>query len=295
MENYEQKYKEALERAKLSRLQLLDIGEEATEIEYIFPELKESEDDRIRKELIKHLRDGAEGYMPAGNAEDYTRWLFWLEKQGEKPQGKTALEVIHEEKVDNANYVSVKELFSIGDWVVANGTRYKAKIKAFIENDMVEFEDGIFESEENLLKDYHHWTIQDAKDGDVLLSKYNQPFIYNGIFDEENVGAYCGIDKLGNDFLEDKFSCNWSYKERVKPTTKEQRDLLFQKMKEAGYEWDSYRKELRKMEQKPKWSEEDEEHWMFCLEAVEELSTQERQDFSKTIDWLRALKQRIEE
>ena len=33
-------YDEALERAKLSRLQLLNIGEEATEIEYIFPQLK---------------------------------------------------------------------------------------------------------------------------------------------------------------------------------------------------------------------------------------------------------------
>ena len=29
------------------------------------------------------------------------------------------------------------------------------------------------------------------------------------------------------------------------PATKEQRDLLFQKMKEAGYEWDSERKKLK--------------------------------------------------
>lgn len=30
----------------------------------------------------------------------------------------------------------------------------------------------------------------------------------------------------------------------VYPATKEQRDLLFQKMKEVGYEWDSEKKEL---------------------------------------------------
>ena len=38
--------------------------------------------------------------------------------------------------------------------------------------------------------------------------------------------------------------------EDVKPATKEQRDLLFQKMKEAGYEWDADKKELKKIEQK---------------------------------------------
>jgi hypothetical protein len=62
------------------------------------------------------------------------------------------------------------------------------------------------------------------------------------------------------------------------PATKEQRDLLFSKMKEAGYEWDAEKRELKKIdareilpldgdlmeadckvvEQKPTWSEEDE-------------------------------------
>jgi len=187
----------------------------------------------------------------------------------------------------------------------------------------------------------HLWTIEDAKDGDVLLSKYNQPFIYNGIFDEDCVGAYCGIDKFGDDFLEDTSSCDWSCKEGVKPTTKEQRDLLFSKMKEAGYEWDDKKNELWKIEkqgekeevdgfdaelnallkkyehlskeelqeplefylgvvrddldvvreEKPKWTDEDEHHWMMCLECVEECATQEREDFSKTINWLKSIKQ----
>ena len=49
----------------------------------MFPELKESEDERVRKELLKHLKEGADGYEPAGNSEDYKRWLGWLEKRGE--------------------------------------------------------------------------------------------------------------------------------------------------------------------------------------------------------------------
>ncbi len=51
--------------------------------EEMFPELKESEDEKVRKELIKHLKEGAEGYMPAGGSSDYQRWLAWVEKQKE--------------------------------------------------------------------------------------------------------------------------------------------------------------------------------------------------------------------
>ena len=36
----------------------------------------------------------------------------------------------------------------------------------------------------------------------------------------------------------------------VKPATKIQRDFLFRKIKEAGYEWDAEKKELKKIEQK---------------------------------------------
>ena len=46
---------------------------------------------------------------------------------------------------------------------------------------------------------------------------------------------------------------------------------------------------------KPKWSENDEHHWMMCVACVEECATQEREDFSKIIDWLKSLKQRMEE
>jgi hypothetical protein len=51
---------------------------------------------------------------------------------------------------------------------------------------------------------------------------------------------------------------------------------------------------LEKQGQKPKWSENDEHHWMMCVVCVEECATQEREDFSKTIDWLKSLKQRLE-
>ncbi len=39
----------------------------------------------------------------------------------------------------------------------------------------------------------------------------------------------------------------WTSVKDVKPATKEQRNLLFAKMREAGYQWDADKKELRKI------------------------------------------------
>ena len=53
-------------------------------IEEIFPELKESEDERIRKELIVWLKNSEGQTLPI---DRYNAALAWLEKQGEqKPQ-----------------------------------------------------------------------------------------------------------------------------------------------------------------------------------------------------------------
>ena len=55
-------------------------------LEKLFPELKESEDERIRKALINYI----DVY---GDAGDFTKKQFiaWLEKQG-KPQVRTGVE-----------------------------------------------------------------------------------------------------------------------------------------------------------------------------------------------------------
>jgi len=50
-------------------------------IETIFPELKESEDERIRKEIIDFIYDKTNTYELR---EKSNSWLAWLEKQGEQ-------------------------------------------------------------------------------------------------------------------------------------------------------------------------------------------------------------------
>jgi hypothetical protein len=57
-------------------------------LEYLFPDLKESEDEKIRKDIIFYIKAIAnnENISPDSKKECKT-WIAWLEKQGrEKPQ-----------------------------------------------------------------------------------------------------------------------------------------------------------------------------------------------------------------
>ena len=90
------------------------------------------------------------------------------------------------------------------------------------------------------------FTIQDAKDGDVL-AMHAWAFIYNGNRGGGSCpGCYCGINTLGN--FKVGVEHHWTGKP-VFPATKEQRDTLFAKMKEAGYAFDFEKKELKKLGQ----------------------------------------------
>jgi len=60
-------------------------------------------------------------------------------------------------------------------------------------------------------------------------------------------------------------------------------------MKEAGYEWDSEKKELKKIEQKPTWSEEDENLFNKCLIDIQIVDSDDTLKI-----WLKSLKDRIQ-
>lgn len=110
-------------------------------------------------------------------------------------------------------------------------------------------------------KRYHLWTIQDAKAGDVLRIG-NTTFIFAKITDDNcqhksAAVAYCSYEDEDAYFGVSGPDCITDLDE-INPSTKEQRDLLFQKMKEAGYEWNAEKKELLKIEQKPvEWNIQD--------------------------------------
>jgi len=93
--DYEKKYEEALERAKKwhNAPNADKIPTYANRIiEEIFPELKESEGERVRKELLAFCKNRAEKYSNDPKYKNIRAWIAWLEKQGEQSQGKTLLE-----------------------------------------------------------------------------------------------------------------------------------------------------------------------------------------------------------
>lgn len=76
--DYEKKYNEALERARSMAVMPTD----KAMLEEIFPELRESEDERIRKELIAFFQDDLRGDY--WHDLEVGHILAWLEKQKEQ-------------------------------------------------------------------------------------------------------------------------------------------------------------------------------------------------------------------
>ena len=298
-----------------------------------FPELKESEDERIRKELTKHLKEGVEGYMPAGDSSDYRRWLDWLEKQDKSSDqihywteeeiepiisdyfrgaehygGMIArLRCLKPESLDKqseqkpANKVEPK--FKVGDWITDGDYTWKiVEVKPL--DYILQSQDGniVDDTISHVDEQFHSFTIEDAKDGDVLVGG-GAILMFRRIGNtkwDDVIDYHCYYDCYRENFIVQKDVQYWGNTEnnQLNPSTKEQRDILFQKMKEAGYEWDAEKKKLNKISQrmvsaeakeamydKPAWSEEDEEFLRRAINAAKDV-------YPMTANWLKSLKER---
>jgi len=295
--DYEKKYNEALDAIK--KLQEANPSDEGIQnwVNDNFPKLKESKGERIREQIISFIEE----YGNPAHCEWQKDWIAWLEKQGNEPQGKSALEAVNEEKVDNQNCVKtddkVEPKFHEGEWVV-----FKNKHQSIYQVEKIEngyyilrhthggsFRVCVFHDESLRL-----WTLRDAKDGDVLASdngviilvkvSRDSPFGYR-------LSYHCAILYDGT-FEPREFHVN---PEKFFPATKEQRDTLFAKMKDAGYIFDFMKKELKEIEQKPAWSEEDEKLYQDALDAFEALGNDldPLEDWGRLYDWLKSIKQRM--
>lgn len=170
--------------------------------------------------------------------EEAKEFFDELEKNGYEWDGKMVVKSTSQPK------------FKVGDWVLYSGDHYEGvrHITKIDENGYYIERNGLphgiipFEHEICMTL----WTIQDAKDGDVLVDVYGNIGIFQKN-DDFDWSSYCSLGPNGG------FRC-FAIEHELDgshPATKEQRDLLFQKMKEEGYEWDAEKKELKKIEQKP--------------------------------------------
>ena len=266
MDTYEKKYKEALERAKgvIEQNPLMEYLKKG--IEYIFPELKESEDERIRKAIyncVKWFGFDSSFFKYVSQEE----CLAWLEKQGEQNPAfemKTPEESLgidsdtYNKIVDECIYGNhkpadkVEPKFKVGDWIVRELDNTCYQIKKCILNVTnnkygYDLTSGGYISSQDA-NFYHLWTISDAKAGDVLVSG-DVIFILNKIHGVW-VNCLCSLHKDGSFNNEDYDLMHIKYSKEVYPATKEQRDTLEKAMADSGWAFDFEKKELKKIEQK---------------------------------------------
>ena len=147
----------------------------------------------------------------------------------------------------------VKPKFKVGDWVVKKdgeiffGGGYAEQITLI---EVGEKGKCIWLSSKTWIRDdeIRLWTITDAKDGDVITNG-KLIVIFNKLEEpayKQQIIAYVGLDLCGRlQITEDTWQLGV---DKAIPATKEQRELLFKKMKEAGYQWDVDKKELRKIQ-----------------------------------------------
>ena len=231
--------------------------------------------------------------------------LAWLEKQcGQKP---------FDYENTNIKQNNFAPKFKLGDWIVWKDKCYKVNDNGcgyeLIDTNglSTSLEYGTVDENARL------WTIADAKDGDIL-SAYECIVVFKEI-DWLNIRCYCAYHYLNHqafyvDTLQNKTAFH--------PATKEQRDLLFQKMEEDGYEFDFNKKELKKTpeeslgissekyneivnecifgeEKKSKWSEEDDYNVQCCIAKAEcDIENGCIGRNKELIEWLKSLKHRLQ-
>jgi hypothetical protein len=143
--------------------------------------------------------------------------------------------------------------FKVGDWIVFNGLilHIDEVVDGYYRTTSI---GGIHNSYDWDIDNVARlWTIQDAKDGDVLVgSEWGVILMFRGIGNTEwddVIDYHCYYNCCRECFIVQEDVRHWgsTKNNQLKPATKEQRDLLFAKMKEAGYELDAEKKKLIKL------------------------------------------------
>ena len=185
----------------------------------------------------------------------------------------------------------VQPKFKVGDWIT-NGTFIHCIVS--IVDGFYYFYGGGYLDFGKIDGYYHLWTIADAKEGDVLAINWhedNDSWEKIIIFKNYHAKGVKGLTKepcvegYGNTFKNGKLAINekvpyysktWTH--NLQPATKEQRDLLFQKMKEAGY----------------KWTAADNGKVQEIINALEFIGKEKMISYNEEIKWLRELKYRFD-
>jgi hypothetical protein len=226
-----------IDYAELAKLPKEEFEEQGEKKPIVVPKFREG--DRIIEKsfdecgcgTIKEIKDGKYIFDDGSfvNIEEQNLWQLVEQKPMDKVESK----------------------FKVGDWVVSPNGVYWHIDK--ISNNRYEVTSNTGESSNwNLDTNiYHKFTIQDAKDGDVLSYRDGQwIFIYKEKIDNNSFYYHALYSTIHQD-LTINDSGFTLLGDAIVPATNEERDILMKAMASAGYTFDFEKKELKKTEQKP--------------------------------------------
>ena len=295
-------YDEALERAKFYHGNCPS-EPERKKLEEMFPQLRESEDERIRKEMIAYFAHRADVTEFIDEGEDCKRWISYLEKQKEqKPIDYPYLPGWRKNRDNNKPELKRSVLMltthgvAEGEWLGEKWCQYRWSC---------ELKDGevlywIHLSDLERLGKEGEEKQKEQKPMDKIDLKFN---IGDTIVNKKN-GEKCTISNrcLLHQYYSDTNHCHeikfdeqddWELVKEQKPaekpsmlellrehlvnTPKEQLDAEFEELKEFT------------IPKPAEWSEEDEKYFKACVRAMR---TYEGND-TPISKWIEALKDRV--
>ena len=267
------RYEEALEKARTEYEKARKQGYTwlMVLLEGMFHELKESEDERIRKEIIHYILYKADGVSEKQEHE----WVAWLEKQKEQPTNEEMLRTLR-----------VEYEKGVADTIA----KYEQKEQKFTEkqdfSDLTDLERAIHRGflvvgVENVPVTIIKETAQDClaqmkQQKGANGNEKEIPFDAWGEEDDEHLGRI--LKELEN--------------QRQRPFNRPYLDKI-----ESDYNWLKFLKDRVQPQPKQEWSEEDRLHYANVLEALEYLKGC-KSDYDKIeaiksdIAWLKSLKNR---
>ena len=157
---------------------------------------------------------------------------------------------------NNEDLVIIEEVecpkFNVGDWVFAtNDGEGPWLITAITDNYYTlqyTQENEASVAQITIDNKYHLWSLKDAKPGDVLISEDDKhPFIFKKFLGYAP-SAYCGIDTTDSIYISDE-DRPWT-RDTVRPATYEERQVLFNKLEEKNYKWDTDTLTLSKIQKR---------------------------------------------
>ena len=213
-------------------------------------------------ETVKKVQEDKDLYEKLNDLHDRVYDAYHLEKQGKQMNAK-----LGQSEVIKASKQKFEPKFHIGEWITNGDYNWKiVEVKPL--DYILQSQDGniVDDTISYTDKHFHLWTIQDAKDGDMIVCDINKAEIggdveklpnitpticiyQNVLKDKDFIHTYCSLYNISSLRLQNAMYYN-TFVYNIHPATKEQRDLLFQKMADAGYEWDTENKVLKKIEPK---------------------------------------------